>query len=446
MKVTVEEKNTVKKVLHVEIPADQITKELNKEFNKLKKSAKIKGFRPGKAPQSLLERMYGKSVRTDLTLRIVNETYQDAIKQSGLEIIGSPELNPSELKANEPYCYDMNVEIQPLIGPVDFKGLTLEKKVHKASDAQVDLQIRMLQSRMAETELVEEDRPVIENDLVLIDYEGFRNGKPHPGLEKTQNVLFKIGLGTITREFDDQVIGMRKGERKDITVTFPEEYQNKPLANTTIRFDVALNEIRKEKLPEIDDELASKAGPYKSLAQLKDSIRANIDKEYARHAERELYELIYTQLLERTSFEVPDVYVKAQLDAYIEEFKASLIKNNKTMEDEGLTQEMLEKKYYEMAKKEASRYLIVNQIIQQEKLELSDEDLEKELNEVSGNSESTLKEINTFYENNPDRLEMFKQTLIQKQAMQLIKDNNFVKVVSADPIDTEPAETAPAQS
>ncbi len=446
MKVTVEEMNTVKKKLHVEIPATQVTKEMNKEFNKLKKGTKVKGFRPGKAPRSLLERMYGKNVRADLALKLVNDTYQDAIKQSGLEIIGSPNIDPSELKADESYLYDMTVEIQPEIGPVDFKGLTLEKKVHNASDAQVDLQIRMLQKRMAETELVEEDRVAIEQDLILIDYEGFHNGNPHPGLEKTQNMLYKIGVGAITKEFDDQVIGMRKGDSKDITVTFPKDFQNKALANTTIRFYVTLNEIRKEKLPEINDELASKAGPFKTLTQLKDSIRANLDQGYAKHAERELYELIYKQLLERTSFEVPDVYVKAQLDAYVEEFKASLTQNNKTMEDEGLTQEMLEEKYHDMAQKEAARYLLVNQIIQQEKLELSDEDLEKELNDVTGNSESALEEIKKFYKNNPDRFEMFKQTLIQKQAMQLIKDNNLVKVIAADLTDTESAETVPAQS
>jgi len=446
MKVTVEDMNTVKKVLHVEMPETQITKELNKEFNKLKKNANVKGFRPGKAPRSLLERMYGKGVRTDLTIRLVNDTYQDAIKQSALEVIGSPELDPSELKEGEPFRYDINVEIQPQIGPIDFKGLTLEKRVHQSSEAQVDLQIRMLQNRMVETELIEEDRAVIEKDIVLIDYEGFLNGEPHPALGKTQNMLFKVGVGAITKEFDDQMIGMRKEDSKDITVTFPKDYHNDALANTTIRFHVDLNEIRKEILPEINDELATKAGPFKTLAQLKENIRANLDQGYAKHAERELYESIYKQLLERTSFDVPDVYIQAQLNAYIEEYKATLTQNNKTMEDEGLTQETLEKKYYDMAKEEATRYLLVNQIVEQEKLELSDEDLEKALSEASGNSKSALEEIKKLYDENPDRFEMFKQTLLQKQAIQLIKDTNLVKVVAADSTDTESADTVPAQS
>ncbi len=445
MKVTVEDKNTVKKILHVEMPETQVTKELNKEFNKLKKNAKIKGFRPGKAPKSLLERMYGKSVRADLTLRLVNDTYQDAIKQSSLEIIGSPELDPDELKEGEPFRYDIKVEIQPQIGHIDFKGLTLEKKVRQASDEEVDLQIKMLQSRMAETEAVEEDRAVVEQDLILIDYEGFRNGKPIPELEKTQNMLFKVGVGAITKEFDDQVIGMRKGGSKDITVTFPKAYKNDTLANTTIRFHVTLNEIRKEKLHEINDELASKAGPFKSLAQLKESIKANLDQGYAKHTERELYELIYTQLLERTSFDVPDVYVRFQLDAYIQEFKASLEKNNKTMEGEGLTQEILEQKYSDMARQETQRYLLINQIIQQEKLEISDEALEKALEEASGNSQKALEQIKQFYDENPDQCDLFKNTLIQKQAIQLIKDNNLVTVVEDAPNETESEDTVPAQ-
>ena len=446
MKVTVEDKNTVKKILHVEMPEIQITKELNKEFNKLKKSAKIRGFRPGKAPKSLLERMYGKSVRADLTLKLVNDTYQDAIKQSALEIIGSPELDPSELKEGEPFRYDIKVEIQPQIGHIDFKGLTLEKKVREANDSQIDLQIKMLQSRMAETEPVEEERAVMEKDLILIDYEGFSNGKPHPALEKTQNTLFKVGIGAITKEFDDQVVGMSKGDSKDITVNFPKGYQNETLADTTIRFHVTLNEIRKEILPEINDELASKAGPFKSLAQLRESIKTNLDQGYAQHAERELYELIYTQLLERTSFDVPDAYLQVQLNAYIEEFKASLEQNNRTMEDEGLTQEMLEKKYSDMAEKETRRYVLMNQIIQQEKLELSDEDLEKALDEVSGDSDKAREQIKQFYDTNPERLDVFKQTVIQKQAMQLIKDNNLVTVVTDDLADTESAVAAPAQS
>ncbi|MDM8556897.1 trigger factor [Desulfococcaceae bacterium HSG7] len=446
MKVTVEDKNTVKKIVHVEMPETQVTKELNKEFNKLKKNAKIKGFRPGKAPKSLLERMYGKSVRADLTLRLVNDTYQDAIKQSALAIIGSPELDPSELKEGEPFCYDIKVEIQPQIGHIDFKGLTLEKTVRQASDEEVDLQIKMLQSRMAETEAVEEERAVVEQDLILIDYEGFRNGKPIPELEKTQNMLFKVGVGAITKEFDEQVIGMRKEDSKDITVTFPKDYQNTALADTTVRFHVVLNEIRKEILPEINDEWASKAGPFKTLAQLKENIRTNIDKGYAQHTERELYEMIYTQLLERTSFDVPDAYVRFQLDAYIEEFKASLTQNNKTMESEGLTQEILEQKYSDMARNETRRYLLMNQIIQQEKLELSDEDLEKELDEISGDSEEAREQIKKFYDENPERLDVFKQTVIQKQAIQLIQDSNSVTVVPSDLTDTESAAAAPAQS
>ncbi len=449
MKVTVEDLNTVKKVLHVEIPADQINKELDKEFKKLKKNAKIKGFRPGKAPRSLLERLYGKNVRADLTLRLVNETYQDAIKESGLEIIGGPEFDPHVPKADEPLCYDMTVEIQPQIDYIDYKGLSLEKKVHKASDTEIEFQIGMLQNRLSETEPIEEDRPARQDDFVLIDYEGFSNGVPHPELEKSQNVLIKIGGGAITPEFDEQMIGMRKGEQKEITATFPKDHQNQILAGSTVQFQVTLNEIRKEKLPEINDELAAKAGPFKSLEELKQNIRANLDQEYAKHAERELNESIYTQLLERTPFDVPETYIKLQLDAYIKEFEASLAKNNKTMEDEGITREHLEKRYYNMAREEAKRYLLINHIIEQEKLELTDEDLQNTLKDMTGDSEESLKEIKKFYDSNPDQYTMFKQTLMQQRAMQLIKDNNLVKVIAAEQAnqtDATPAETAAAQS
>ena len=212
MKVSVEEVSPVKKVLEIEIPREKIAKELDKAYNTLKKQAKIKGFRPGKAPRSVLERLYKKDVNADVSSRLLQETFVEALEETKLDIVGRPEIDPPDLDPKVPYVYRATVEVKPPIDDIDYSGLHLKKTRYEVSEEEVELQLKMLQKNLAAQKPIEEDRGLQDGDYALIDYEGFVDGKPHAATAKTENFVVKIGQAVIFDSFDEQIKGMRPGE------------------------------------------------------------------------------------------------------------------------------------------------------------------------------------------------------------------------------------------
>ena len=187
MQVTVEDLSSVKKVLHIEIPEDKVVSELDASYKNLKKTAKVKGFRPGKTPRSVLERMYKKDVLADVSSRLIQDSFLDALKETELNIVGNPKLDPPGLEEKGPYKYDATIEVRPEIEDIDFKGLALKKTLYKISDEEINAQLKMLQKSLAQQKTVEEDRPIKEDDFALIDYEGFKDGKPYAETQMTEN-------------------------------------------------------------------------------------------------------------------------------------------------------------------------------------------------------------------------------------------------------------------
>jgi len=429
MDVTVEDLSTVKKKLLIEIPQEEVVRELDQAYNTLKKRAKIKGFRPGKAPRSVLERLYKKDVQADVCSRLIQESFTDAIRKTEIKILGVPEIDPPALDGKEPYRYEAMVEVSPEIEDIDFNGLNLKRNLYEVSEEEIETQIKLLQKNLAYHKPIEEDRPVQENDFVLIDYEGFRDGEPFSETQKTENYTQKIGDGQILKAFDEQLIGMKTGETREVRATFPEDYFNKKLANLEIAFQVALKGIREETLPEIDDELAKKLGKYETLDELKTAIRDNLDQGYTKRKEQELNEQIFKALIERKDFEVPEILINSELDAIIEDIERSFSYHNQSMEDAGLTKESLSEKYRDTAQKQVKRYLVLKKLIDQEGLTLSDEDQENGFQEMAESVGQPIEEIRNYYEQNKDKLEYFKHSLLEKKVINLIIDSSNIQDV-----------------
>lgn len=429
MEVTVENLNSVKKILHIEIPEDVVASELDLAYKNLKKTAKIKGYRPGKAPRSVLERLFKKSVHSDLSSKLLQDSFVDAIREKDLKIVGVPQIDPPELDAKGPYKYDATVEVTPEIGDIDFKGLNLKKTAYKISNEEMNAQLKMLQKNLAQLKTIEENRSLKEGDFALIDYEGFKNGKPFDETQKTENFTLEIGKGKIAKEFDEQLIGMKKGDIKEINIHFHEDYSNKNLANIDISFQVKLNEIREEVLPEINDEFAKELGNYKTLNELKGVITDNLNQGYDKRTEQELSEQIFSALIAKNDFEVPDVMTEYELDSIVAEVEGSLAQSNRSMEQIGLTKEGIKEKYRDTAVKQVKRHLILKRLMDQEKLILADEDLEEGFKDMSKTFDKPVDEIKTFYNQNNEKLDLFKNTLLEKQTIKLIIDNSNIEDV-----------------
>ncbi len=443
MNFKVEEQSAVKRKLIIEIPKEDVTKELDSAYRELKKNAKVKGFRPGKTPRNVLERLYGKEVRADVSSRLIQESFLQALKDSELNVVSMPNIDPPALEADAPYHFTAEIEVKPELQALKIDGFNLKRTLYRPTEEELDAQIQLLRKNLAKMVPIEENRAVAEGDYALIDYEGLKDGQPFTETQKTTDFAMKIGDGLIHKDFDDQVIGMTPGDQKTFDLAFPEDYFNSKLAGLTITFDVTLKEIREQQLPEIDDAMAKRLGQFESLDELRAQIKENLSKGYAKRQEQELHEQVYAALLDQQEFEVPDSMVAHELEGIVAEAQQSFSYHNTSMEELGLTKEALEEKYRDTAVKQVRRHLLLGQIITQEGMELSDEDLEKGYQEMADSFNQPVDMIKQFYAQYPDRVDVFKHTLLEKQAINLIIEKSSIQEVEPEldkPVDAKPAD------
>ncbi len=439
MQVTVEDVSSVKKKIHIEIPREEVSKEIDSAYNDLKKKAKIKGYRPGKVPRSVLERLFKKDVHSDVIQSLVQESFPKALKETDLEVIDTSAIDTPELDPETDFKYNATVELKPRLPEVDFKGLEIKKTAYAVSQGEIDAQIEMLSKHLAEYQPITEDRPADDGDYITIDYEGFKDGQPFPPAAATENHAIKIGENAFTDGFDKGLVGMKPGETREITVTFPENHANGDLAGREIMFKVTLKEIKQEILPPIDDAFAKKFGKFETLADLQAEIENNLRQGYDKRSNQEMQEQIFSKLLE-AEFEVPDVLVRFELDEIARDTEQRFAQNGLSMEQLGLTREMLDQQYRPLAEQQARRHLLLNKIIDQERLDVTEEELDAEYAKVSEMIGQPLDFIKKFYKENPGKQDGFKIALLEKKAVDLIINHATVETV--EPEVSEPA--APA--
>lgn len=429
MQVTVDHVSTVKKALHIEIPGEEVKKEVDAAYQNLKKTAKVKGFRPGKTPRSVLERLYKDEVRADVAQNLIQGAFVEAVRKENLQFLGAPSINPppiEEFDENAPFKFDVTVEVKPEIGVVEFRALSLKRPLYAYTEEEVDGQIQMLRKRFAKKEAISETRPAVSGDFILIDYEGKLGDEPFVATPKTENHAYLIGRNTLSPAFDEKLSGMNPGETRTFEVSYDENYVNKAFHGKTVTYEVTLKEIHQEVLPELDDAFAKSFGAFETLEDLKNKIRENLQQGYNKRIEQELNEQVFTQLLEKLNFEVPEVMVEYELDATLAEAEQAFMANGISFEQMGMTPEALRDEYRELAEKQVRRHLILGAVIEQEKLGLTKEELEDGLRAFSKDYNQPMDVIQSFYNSNPEKLEFFKHTLLEKKAVQLIVDNAVI--------------------
>lgn len=436
MEVTVTDISSVKKKVQIQVPQADVAKELDTAYLKLKKNAKVKGFRPGKAPRSVLERMFHKDVHADVTNTLVQNTFIDAVKQESLAFIGTPDIDPPELNPDEPFIYEITMELKPELSDIKYEGVELKKTLYAMSEAEVDKQIELLQKQLAESQPIEENRAAADGDHAVIDYEGLKDGEPFEQTQKTENYTLKIGQKMISEDFDKQIIGMKPGEQKEFPVTFPEDYHNKDLANIEITFTATLKELREEVIPEADDELAKKLGNFKTIEDVKVAIRTNLQEGYDKRSEQEIQEQIFEKLLTE-KFELPETLVKFELDGIISDTESRFAQSNVTLDQLGLSREKLEDEYRDVAENQVRRHLFLSKIIEQENMDLPEETLNSEFETLSQTVGQPVDFIKEYYQKNPDKLDGFKHALLEKKVFDLIVEKAVIEEVEPEAAEPE---------
>ena len=363
----------------VEVGAEEFEAAVAKAYAKARGKLSIPGFRPGKAPRKMIEKLYGAGVfYSDAVDIALPEAYTQAIGQSGLDVVGYPEIEIVDDKIDENgFTFKATVAVYPEVKLGEYKGLTAEKEEIKVSADDVKERLNEMAERNAR--LVSVDRKAKKGDIAVIDFEGFDNGEAFEG-GKGENYELELGSGSFVPGFEDQVIGMKAGEEKDIDITFPENY-HADLAGKAVVFKVKVHEVKEKEVPAMDDEFAKDVSEFDTLKDLKADLKKKITEERQKDADRVFEENLMNQVAENITADIPDVMVENQAHQYLDNFKAQISRQFPYEEYKKMTG-MDDAKLLEEAKEPALRQvkmdLATAAIIKAENIEASDEDVEAE--------------------------------------------------------------------
>jgi trigger factor len=397
MNINVEELSSIKKKVNVEIPGDQVAKEVDSFYKDLGKKAKIKGFRPGKVPRDILERHFKDYVKAEVIQKLIQETYPAALSETNLHPVSDPMIDPGNLESGKSFQYSATVEVKPGIQLGEYLGLNIEGKKEETKDEEVEDRLKGLQDLHANLKTIPEGRPIQNGDFVIVDYEGRMDGKP---LEegKAVDMTVEVGSGRFIPAFEEKLVGLRLEEEREIEVSFPEDYGYKKWAGKTISFHVKIKEIKEKILPTLDDEFAKDLGDYSSLEALKDKLRQDVEREKKLTLERQLKDQIVDQLLQKNPFEIPESLVEEQTKALVSDTKLRLAAQGIKIETLGVTEEKLREDYRKTATKQVRTFLILEKIADQEGVTVADEEVDDRLREVAERTRQNLDVVKRYYE------------------------------------------------
>jgi trigger factor len=399
MNVSVEEISSIKKKVSIEIPGDEVTREVDSFYKDLGKKAKIKGFRPGKVPRNILERYFKDYVKAEVVQKLIGESYPKALTETNLEPVSPPVIDPGEFNEGKPFQYSAVIEVKPDIKLEGYTGLKIEGKKEELKEEEVEARLKSLQNLHANLKTVSDDRPIQSGDYVIVDYEASVGGKPLEGA-KAVDFTVEVGSGQFIPAFEEKLTGLKLGEETEIEVSFPEDYGYQKWAGKTILFHVKIKEIKEKVLPVLDDEFAKDLGEYSSLEALKTKLRAEIEKEKELVLERQLQDQVVNQLLEANPFEVPESLVEEQAKALVSDMKLRLAAQGVDLKNLGVTEEKLQGDYKAMAQKQVKTFLILEKIAGQEGIVATDEEGDERLKEIAERMHQTFDAVKRYYQKN----------------------------------------------
>ena len=410
--------------LTINVSAEELEKALDSAYKKQKGQISVPGFRKGKVPRAMIEKMYGAGVfYEDAANILMQQTYPAAIDESGVDIVSRPTVDVVQIEKGKEFIYTAEVAVRPEVTLGKYMGVTVTKIDTTVTDEEVDAELENQRNKNARTVTVT-DRPVAEGDTAVIDFEGFVDGVAFEG-GKGENHPLEIGSHTFIDTFEDQLVGKNTGDEVEVNVTFPEKYQAEDLAGKPATFKVKINVIKTKELPELDDEFAQDAAGVDTLAEYKEELKKNLTEKKETEAKKTKEDEAIKKIIDKSKMDIPEAMISTQCETMVEEFAQRIAQSGLTMEQylqfSGMTVDQLKEQVRPEALTRIQSSLVLEQIAKDENIEVTDADVDAEVEKMAkayGMEPDKLKE----YMGDAEKESMKKDIAITK-AVDLIMDN-----------------------
>ena len=414
------EKNTVK--LTISIDKEVFNEGINKAYKKLVKNINIPGFRKGKAPRAIIEKYYGEAVfYEDAVNEVCPDAYEAAVKEAGIEPVDRPEIDIESIGKGEDLVITAVVTVKPEVKLGEYKGVSVEKTVYATTDEDVEREIESTREKNSRMITVE-DRAVKAGDFTTIDFEGFVDGVAFEG-GKGEDYPLEIGSGQFIPGFEEELIGAEIGKETDVNVTFPEEYHAEELKGKPAVFKVTVKEIKVKELPELDDEFAKDNG-FDTLDEYKASIKEKLDKSNEERTTVEFQNAVIEAVADNCEIDIPDCMVEQQIETIARDFdyrlQAQGLNLERYMQLTGMTMDAFKEQFKEQAASQVKCNLVLEAIAAAEKIEATDEDVDKEIEKMATMYNMEADKVKSFL--GDAEMESMKKDLCSRKAVELIAD------------------------
>lgn len=428
MVVKVEDVSPLKKKILFDISWLEVKKELDTVYKNVGKKAKIKGFRQGRVPRNVLESLYKEHAEDEAISNLVNRYYWEALKENKINAVAQPDIDNNGIESEKNFTFTAIVEVEPIIEPTGYVGLELEKEKYEVKDSDVEARLEEVRDMFSTMEEVEVDRGVSEGDFVVIDFEGFVDGKPLKEM-KAENYLLEVGSKKFVPGFEEQLIAMKKNNTEQIRIKLPDDYHAKNLAGEEVVFSVTLKNIKEKKLPEIDDKFIKNFDKYESLDDLKKDMKKTLEEENIARANSAFKSLIIEKLLENNQFEVPQVFVNRQVSYMIADTQRRMAMRGMKRDETPERYKELYDHYKDEASKIVRTTLLLRNIGEKESISVSDQEIEEKIRELAqlrGQNYDSLKESLE----SGNMLEDIRNEILNTKVFDFIEDKAKVEIVN----------------
>lgn len=386
MSVQVENLEKSMAKLTIEVAADEFEAALNKAYQKSKNKINLPGFRKGKAPRAMIEKMYGAGIFVeDAANIIIPDAYESAAKESELEIVAQPEIAVEQAERGKPFIFTATVAIKPDVTLGDYKGIEVEKKEAEVSEDEISAEIDRVRESNARMITID-DRATQDGDTVVIDFDGYVDGEQFEG-GKAEDYTLVLGSHSFIDNFEDQLVGKNIGDDVEVNVTFPEQYQAEELQGKPALFKVKIKEIKVKELPELDDDFAQDVSECDTLDAYKEEVKSKLVKTKEDDIKREKEDAVIEKIIENATMEIPEQMVDAQTRQMTQEFAQRLQSQGLSLEQymqfTGLTPQKMQEELKPQALKRIQSRLVLEAVVEAEKIEATQEDIEKEIENMA---------------------------------------------------------------
>ena len=428
MSVQVEnlEKNMAK--LTIEVPAEELEKALEKAYQKQKSRINVPGFRKGKVPRQLIEKMYGPEIfYDDAANALIPEAYSKAYDESGLEIVSQPKIDVTQIEKGKPFIFTAEVATKPEVELGEYKGIEVPKYSNRVTQKEIDAKLEEEQLKNARTITVE-GRPVQDKDEVVLDFEGFVDGEAFEG-GKGENYPLTIGSGSFIPGFEEQLIGAEPEKEVEVKVTFPEDYHAEDLKGKEAVFKCTVHEIKAKELPEIDDEFAAEVSEFDTLEEYKADVKAKIKEQKAADGKRNQEDQAVEQAVKNAEYEIPQPMIETQTTQMVEDFAQRIQSQGITLEQyfqfTGLTAEKMMEDMRPQAIKRIETRLVLEAVAKAENIEITDEKIDEELAKMAESYNMEVEKLKEFMGENEKK--QMKEDLAVQEAVTFLVENAVEK-------------------